>query len=178
MVEESALPLPSYGDVSVLDAIGRRLIATAKAFSVFLARGGQIERVAVGEGEQLRLRCVADALVAYQFGLSVDDFVHILAQCDYLKATLTDEFASTPMPRDFGRSIGKRSQNCGIRFWRVAFCNLTAMGVEAFLAQNDGQGWAMPERLRLSDYGLGHDERALEYQVVASRFDDVREAKR
>ena len=33
-------------------------------------------------------------------------------------------------------------------------------GIEAFLAQNHGEGWMLPETLRLADYGLGHDERA------------------
>ncbi len=43
-------------------------------------------------------------------------------------------------------------------------------GIEAFLNQNDGQGWMLPETLRLADYGLGHDDRAKEHQPVASRF--------
>ncbi len=43
-------------------------------------------------------------------------------------------------------------------------------GVAEFLSQNDGQGWTLPETLRLSDYGLGHDERAKEDQPVASRL--------
>lgn len=43
-------------------------------------------------------------------------------------------------------------------------------GIEAFLNQNDGEGWMLPETLRLADYGLGHDERAREHQPVASRL--------
>ena len=43
-------------------------------------------------------------------------------------------------------------------------------GIEAFLAQNDGEGWMLPETLRLADYGLGHDERARQSQPVASRL--------
>ena len=43
---------------------------------------------------------------------------------------------------------------------------------EAFLAQNDGEGWMLPETLRLADYGLGHDERAQKNpQPVASTSD-------
>ena len=41
-------------------------------------------------------------------------------------------------------------------------------GIEAFLGQNDGEGWMLPETLRLADYGLGHDERAQKPQPVAS----------
>ena len=43
-------------------------------------------------------------------------------------------------------------------------------GIEAFLAQNDGEGWMLPETLRLADYGLGHDDRANVPQPVASRL--------
>jgi len=43
-------------------------------------------------------------------------------------------------------------------------------GIEAFLNQNDGEGWMLPETLRLTDYGLGHDERAKHPQPVASRL--------
>ena len=43
-------------------------------------------------------------------------------------------------------------------------------GIEAFVTQNDGEGWMLPETLRLADYGLGHDERARHPQPVASRL--------
>jgi len=51
---------------------------------------------------------------------------------------------------------------------QVAFRELQRVGLEAFLQLNDGEGWMLPESLRLSDYGLGHDDRANEYQPVAS----------
>jgi len=43
-------------------------------------------------------------------------------------------------------------------------------GIEAFLSQNHGEGWMLPETLCLADYGLGHDERARHPQPVASRL--------
>ena len=43
-------------------------------------------------------------------------------------------------------------------------------GIEAFLTQNHGEGWMLPETLRLADYGLGHDDRAQQFQPVASRL--------
>ena len=55
---------------------------------------------------------------------------------------------------------------------QVAFHDLQAMGLEAFLSQNNGEGWMLPETLRLSDYGLGHDDRARQPQPVASKFGD------
>jgi hypothetical protein len=41
-------------------------------------------------------------------------------------------------------------------------------GIEAFLSRNDGEGWMLPETLRLADYDLGFDERAKVAQPVAS----------
>ncbi|OYU42167.1 MAG: hypothetical protein CFE44_25545, partial [Burkholderiales bacterium PBB4] len=59
----------------------------------------------------------------------------------------------------------------------VAFNDLSKVGLSAFLSQNRGNGWQIPESLRLTDYGLGHDERAIEHQPVAAclgpRLDDA-----
>jgi hypothetical protein len=52
----------------------------------------------------------------------------------------------------------------------VAFEQLRKLGLAAFIEQNGGEGWMPPERLRLADYGLGHDDRAKERQPVASRL--------
>lgn len=43
-------------------------------------------------------------------------------------------------------------------------------GIDAFLGQNEEEGWMLPETLRLADCGLGHDERAKRPQPVASRL--------
>ena len=43
-------------------------------------------------------------------------------------------------------------------------------GIASFMAQNDGEGWMLPESLRLADYALGHDERAKEHQPVRECF--------
>jgi hypothetical protein len=43
-------------------------------------------------------------------------------------------------------------------------------GIEAFCNQNDGEGWILPETLRLADYGLGHDDRAEQHQPVRESF--------
>jgi hypothetical protein len=43
-------------------------------------------------------------------------------------------------------------------------------GIEAFYAQNNGEGWMLPETLRLSDLGLGHDERARQPKPVRERL--------
>jgi hypothetical protein len=54
---------------------------------------------------------------------------------------------------------------------KIAACGGdVAVGIEAFCGQNDGEGWMLPETLRLADYGLGHDERAQHPQPVRAWF--------
>ncbi|HSH01929.1 MAG TPA: hypothetical protein VLL52_05365 [Anaerolineae bacterium] len=127
---------------------------------------------AVTYSERLRIICALEAVIAYLYGLDIKDLHRIFYNCD--------QPASTMSNRDFYRTLDPKG------FWRVdknkdpelrhtilslvAFHDLQEMGLEAFLAQNEGEGWLIPEKLRLVDYGLGHDERAQEYQPVASRL--------
>jgi len=54
---------------------------------------------------------------------------------------------------------------------KIAACSgAVEKGIEAFCTQNDGEGWMLPETLRLADYGLGHDDRAKEHQPVRECF--------
>ena len=53
---------------------------------------------------------------------------------------------------------------------QIASFDLLRLGLDGFLSQNDGEGWMIPETLRLADYGLGHDDRAKEHQPVASQL--------
>lgn len=53
---------------------------------------------------------------------------------------------------------------------QVAFHDFQRLGLDAFLNQNDGEGWLIPETLRLIDDGLGHNDRVREHQPVASRL--------
>jgi hypothetical protein len=46
---------------------------------------------------------------------------------------------------------------------QVAFHDIGSMGVDAFVAD-----WQLPKQLRLADYDLGRDERAMQFQPVAS----------
>ena len=123
--------------------------------------------------DRLRTGAIVDALVASAYGLETDDLAEMLTGCD--------------LPEPTGKTTG---------FWRVdqdrepelrrtvltlvAFHDLEAKiqiagggrdaGIEAFLNQNHGEGWLLPETLRLADYGLGHDDRARHPQPVASRL--------
>ena len=115
---------------------------------------------------------MVDAIIAVTLGLEEQDMRHMLSDCD--------------------RPRGHRVRSSPKGFWRVdkekdpelrrpvlalvAFLDLQSRiltvgdrqkGIDSFLDQNEGEGWLIPETLRLADYGLGHDERAQSHQPVA-----------
>ncbi|MAN98928.1 MAG: hypothetical protein CMN16_07535 [Roseovarius sp.] len=127
---------------------------------------------AITNHERLRLRVVIDAIIAYLVELNGQDISWLLESCDH--------------PKDRLRQKAFTNQLDQKRFWRVdrqhdpelrhtvlmqvAFEDLKKNGLSAFIDQNNGEGWLIPETLRLADYGLGHDDRAQEHQPVASRL--------
>ena len=136
---------------------------------------------ALSPSERTRKRAIADALVASLYGLNEADFRSLMADCDHPLATV---------------SRGKTSELRGKGFWRVdkdkppvlrhtvlaqiAFADLQhhiesaggdlEAGIRSLMLQNHGEGWHLPETLRLSDYNLGHDDRAQEHQPVATEL--------
>ncbi len=130
---------------------------------------------ACSPSERLRVLAMMDAVVAVLMGLSKADLRHILAECD-VPCGSTEE----TNPKGFWRI--DRDKDPELRqtvLTLVAFhdleskicaCHDRDRGIETFLAQNHGEGWMLPETLRLSDYNLGHDERARQPQPVASRL--------
>lgn len=137
---------------------------------------------AITPHERLRLRCMLDAVVAKLYGLAYDDLAWILRDCDHPVESVTD--------RSFARRLDPKG------FWRVdkdkdpelrhSVLSLVALrdlesaiaanggsvecGIEAFCEQEGGDGWMLPETLRLADLGLGHDDRARHPQPVADRM--------
>lgn len=104
--------------------------------------------------------------------MSVDEFSWVLSACDWPAAALrSDDFCGTLNGKGFWRE--DKAFDPELRqtvLTQVAFHDLQRLGLDAFLSQNDGEGWMLPETLRLADYGLGHDDRAREHQPVASRL--------
>jgi len=128
--------------------------------------------------ERVRLRAITDALSASFYGISRDDLSHILKDCD-----LPADVASPVLQDVKGFWRVDKEKDPELRhtvLTLVAFHDLEEKirdcggdrekGIEAFLNQNDGEGWMLPETLRLADYGLGHDERAKHSQPVAGRL--------
>jgi hypothetical protein len=124
--------------------------------------------------ERLRLRCILDAVVAHLYGLDEDDFRWILRDCDHPIEIVNDKAQARKFdPKGFWRvDKDKPPELRHTVLSQIAFHDLQTMGLEAFLALNDGEGWMLPETLRLSDYGLGTDDRARMPQPVAEVLGD------
>ena len=120
--------------------------------------------------------CTLDAIVAFWMGLNSDDLKFFFAGCDVRSTpTLTEN------PKGFWRVDQKKDPELRRTVLTlIAFNDLDSKiqaasgdpekGIEAFLAQNHGEGWMIPETLQLADYSLGNDDRAQHPQLVASRL--------
>jgi hypothetical protein len=138
---------------------------------------------AVCPRRRLELRCVADALNCYAFGLSVEDVRWVLRDCDHPVSSL--------QIRSFTQQLGSKL------FWRVdrvahPECRQTVLSLVAYhdllkrltrggapeevvreFALSPSERWQLPERLTLSDYGLGHDDRAMAPQLVRGQITEA-----
>lgn len=152
--------------------LGSRVFA---APAVRIGEPGESSRTALQRSERYRRRAALSAVLATAFGLDWGDATHILSDVSL------PVVSSNLDARGFWRV--DRDKDPELRhtvLTLVAFHDLEAKiracggdrdaGIEAFLNQNDGEGWMLPETLRLADYGLGHDERAQHPQPVASRL--------
>ena len=132
--------------------------------------------------ERMRLRCMVDAIGSCLYGLDVDDLLHVLRQCDYPLAWMKSRHNRQTLDvRGFWRV--DRDKHPELRHTMLAlaaFHELDGLvsdhdgdrskAIRAFLTQNNGEGWLMPETLCLADYGVGHDNRASRPQPVANRL--------
>lgn len=176
-------PLPKIAihvqPLAVVELLALRLNAISPVFSKYWLKyrsfGQSFKSLwAITPYERLRLRCILDAVIAELYGLTVDDFAWILRQCDYPAARVCDKpFSRTLEPKAFWRVDKEKDPELRHTVLSlIAFHELKQIGLEAFLNLNDGEGWMLPEILRLEDYGLGHDDRAKEHQPVATRLGD------
>ncbi|MBE9110112.1 hypothetical protein IQ273_11895 [Nodosilinea sp. LEGE 07298] len=127
---------------------------------------------AVTPYERQRLKCISEALIAEFYGFNLEEFSSILQGCDHPAIQVTDNaFARTLEPKGFWRVDKEKDPELRHTVLSlIAFHDLKRLGLDAFLNLNHGEGWMLPETLCLSDYGLGHDERAQNHQPVAARI--------
>ena len=185
MNETSAVPSMKLLRGELLQAVARlalgdaghavaweSLAAESPMFTKTSRRTGWRRSWAICRHERVRLRAIVDACFAHFYGLSVSDLAFVLGDCDRSDQGLTAAYAAGLLdPKGLWRV--ERELQPELRHTvlsLVAFHDLQSDGLDAFLGQNNGEGWMLPETLRLVDYGLGHDERAQEHQPVASRL--------
>lgn len=183
VLEESPLPSrPLFCAATLFHAVPLSLSGSALApLALALARQ-RVERAALSNHERVRVKAVLDALVAALYGLSSDDLRWILRDCDHSKQNLADTaFCRALDPKGFWRV--DKDDDPELRhsvLTLVAFDVLEQLitehhgdrdaGISAFALLNGGEGWMLPETLRLADYALGHDQRALVPCSVANRL--------
>lgn len=172
IAEESPLPL--------IDRIPRQVVnislsLLAAGSPLYSSVRGSVEghslKPALSLHERTRSRAIVDAVFFSLAGLDWDDAIHVLKDCDRPSAQLLGDAAKGLSPKGFwrlGKGLSPELRHTVLSL--VAFHDLQEKGLEAFLAQNDGEGWMIPEQLRLADYGLGHDDRAQQHQPVASQL--------
>ena len=128
--------------------------------------------LAITPYERLRLRSILDAIVAELYGLEIEDFACILKDSDLPKEQSNDKtYSRTLDAKGFWRiDKDKDPELRHTVLSQIAFQELKKIGLEAFLNLNNGEGWMIPDTIRLADYGLGHDDRAQTHQPVAERL--------
>ena len=179
IVAETLIPRPDAVERRYTIPLLERLCQMGMASAPHLPYDRQ---PALAEHERLRLRCMVDAVMFSAFHLGLRDANWILRGIDFPRDTVRREYSKGGLDsKGFWRV--DRDKDPELRhtvLTLVAFHDLQSKieaaggdrerGIAAFLDQNDGEGWMLPETLRLADYGLGHDERAQQPQPVASRL--------
>ncbi len=182
VVEETAIPSPKRIHSKVGLLASQLSIPTTRCAPLWLKLSSDFKTKsclwkylwAITGYERLRLRCILDAIVAELYCLDIDEFTWILRDCDYpVEKVCNKPFSRTLDPKGFWRTDKEKDPELRHTILSlVAFHELKKIGLEAFLNLNDGEGWMLPETLRLADYGLGHGDPAKEPQPVASRLGD------
>ena len=179
VLAESALPRRNQVVMQVILALAREVNFVGPIFSreqIYAARNLTKDTRAIAPARRLQRLCTIDALVACWLGLSFNDLRFLLSDCD-----LPSHSSENSNPKGFWRvDKDKDPELRHTVLTLVAFHDLESKveaaggdcekGIETFLAQNQGEGWMLPETLCLADYGLGHDDRAWHPQPVASRL--------
>ena len=181
IIEETPLPSINAGKLhqyiqSPSATLGATVMSTLASAPEYGKPKGTL-KAALTPQECLKRIVTLNVLVSVAFSLDMAALRHILHQCDLPLSIRLGDLD----PKGFWRvDLDKDPELRHTVLTLIAFHDLEAKieaaggdrerGIEAFLSQNHGEGWMLPETLRLADYGLGHDERAKHPQPVASRL--------
>ena len=183
-------PLPPLEPASIdafVGPVSRLALAAPQCAPALLAvrrlgTDASLRTLAFAPGERLRLGVIVEAIAAALYGVDPRGLRSILADCDHPRAVLSDRAITRGFdPKGFWRVQKDAAPELRQSVLTlIAFEDLSATvgsyrgdlasGITAWLAQNGGEGWMLPESLRLADYGLGHDDRAMQHQPVAERL--------
>ncbi len=180
VMDQSPLPVIERPDLyQVIADLSARLSANPPWYSCLT--NGAAPASSIG-AERARHLAILNALIADQYRITSADLRRIIADCDLPTEHLKRRTHGTGLdPKGFWRvdqDAPPELRHTVLTL--VALHDLEARiesaggdrerGIGAFLTQNDGEGWLLPETLRLADYGLGHDDRARHPQPVAGRL--------
>jgi len=106
---------------------------------------------AITDHERLRLRSIIDATIACLYGLDERDLSWILRDCDHPKERFADKAAARELdPKGFWRIDKDKDPELRHTVLTVAaFRDLTEKGLSEFLSQNHGEGWMIPETIKI-----------------------------
>jgi len=118
---------------------------------------------------RLAVRVAVEAVVAHLFGLRPEDLRYVVRDCDHpLVRSMDRAFTRTLDQRGLWRVDKERPPELRLTVLAlVAFIELSTDGLPNFL-EKCRDGWTIPEELRLSDFGIGHDNLCQVHQPVAS----------
>ena len=187
LLQETALPLRSAagdGPFEALSTIMNRINLFPKVCAPLRLEQGSLNAPdAQCPAERLRLRAMADAISTKLFGCDATDLRHLLHDTDLPCASI--KTLSSHQNRLDARGFWRvdRDKPPEVRhtvLTQIAFADLqrhinaaagdVKAGIQTFMDQNQGDGWLLPEALRLADYDLGHDDRAKKHQPVATEL--------
>jgi hypothetical protein len=135
---------------------------------------------AIEPAKRIEYLAMMDAMALASYGLIFEDALTAIESCDLSLADLPSQSHDLNSVGFWRVDKDQHPEHRHTVLTLVAFHDLqekiaacggdVERGIEAFCAQNDGEGWMLPETLRLADYGLGHDDRAQEHQPVRAHF--------
>ena len=140
-----------------------------------VSAGSVVRPAALTLRRRLERVAMVDAITAVAMGLTEPEFRHVLADCDRPSGPV-----DSANPKGFWRVDKQKAPELRrTALALIAFQDLQSKiigagdrksGMESFIAQHKGEGWLLPETIRLADHGLGHDDRAMHPQVVSGRL--------
>jgi hypothetical protein len=187
IIAEGALPHKSGSVFEAMSRLTAYVNATSSTYAPIWIKHGSTNTIsplrvqwARSDAERARIRNILESLANLALDLSWNDAFVMLEGTDFPRSYIADNAKVLDAIGFWRVDKNKDPELRHTVLTLIAFHDLEAKirehggdrdaGIAAFLAQNHGEGWMLPETLRLADYGLGHDERAQHHQPVASRL--------